>query len=115
MTKKPKTVRGSNVEVTPITAVEHRALERKIRKRYERLRKRYKEIKGKKVDWVSHNYEEGLLYVDIQFMDGTHFSLQFSPSIVTDGIEFSDMSSGDDEIVCEYFRRRVGSIETGSP
>jgi hypothetical protein len=108
MTKKPKTVRVSNVEVTRITAAEHRALDRKIRKRHERL------IKGKKVDWISHNYEEGLLYVDIQFMDGTHFSLQFSPSIMTEGIEFSDMSSGDDVIVREYIRRRVGSIETDS-
>lgn len=57
------------------------------------------------VDWISHNYEEGLLYVGIRFTDGTYFSLQFSPSIVTEGIEFSDMSSGD-EIIKVYYRRR---------
>jgi hypothetical protein len=95
-----------NIEVTPVTAEEHRALDRKIKKRYERLRKRYKEIRGKRVDWISHNYEEGLLYVGIRFTDGTYFSLHFSPSIVTDGIEFSDMSSGDDEIIKVYYRRR---------
>jgi hypothetical protein len=106
MSKKPKTVRVGNIEVTPITAAEHKALDRKIKKRYERLRRRYKEIRGKKVDWVSHNFEEGFLYVGIRFTDGTYFSLQFSPSIVTDGIEFSDMSSGDDKILKTYYRRR---------
>ena len=39
-------------------------------------------------------------------MDGTYFSLQFSPQIVTDGIEFSDMASGDDKILTVYYRRR---------
>jgi hypothetical protein len=105
MTKKRQTVRLGDIEVTPITAAEHRALDRKIKKRYDRLRKRHKEIRGKKVDWVSYNYEEGLLYVGIHFMGGTHFSLQFSPQIVTEGVEFSDMSNGDDEIIKAYFRR----------
>jgi hypothetical protein len=106
MAKKPKTVRVGNIEVTPITAAEHRALDRKMKKRYERLRRRYKEVRGKRVDWISHNCEEGLLYVGIRFTDGTYFSLQFSPQIVTDGIEFSDMSSGDDKILKVYYRRR---------
>ncbi|PYX69047.1 MAG: hypothetical protein DMG78_23180 [Acidobacteria bacterium] len=106
MTKKPKTVRVGDIEVTPVTAAEHRSIARKIRKRYARLRKRYKEIRGKKVDWIEHTYEEGSLYVGVRFMDGTYFSLDFSPQIVTDGIEFSDMSTGDEEILKTYYRRR---------
>jgi hypothetical protein len=106
MTKKRQTVRVGDIEVTPITAAEDRALDRKIKKRYERLRKRYKEIRGKKVDWVSHNYEGDTLYVGIRFMDGHYFSLSFSPQIVTEGIEFSDMSSDDDENIKVYYRRR---------
>src|SRR5258708_38509335 len=106
MTKKPKTVRVGNIEVTPVTATERRAIDRKIKKRYARLRKRHKEIRGRKVDWVSYNYEEGLLYVGIRFMDGTYFSLDFSPQIETDGIEFSDMSTGDEKILKTYYRRR---------
>jgi hypothetical protein len=93
MTKKPKTVRVGNMDVTPITAAKRRALNRKIKEGYKRLRNRYREIRGKRVDWISHNYEEGLL------------SLQFSPSIVTEGIEFSEMSSGDDVILRQYYRR----------
>ena len=76
MVKKPGTV-------MPITAAERRVLDGKIKKRHERLRRRYKEIRGKRVDWISHNYEDGLLYVGIRFTDGTYFSLQFSTQIVT--------------------------------
>jgi hypothetical protein len=106
MTKKPKTVIVDHIEVTPITAAERKAIDRKIEKRYERLRKRYKEIRGKKLDWIEHTYEEGSLYVGIRFVDGTYFSLDFSPQIVTDGIEFSDISSGDEKILKTYYRRR---------
>src|SRR5712664_1298557 len=106
MAKKPKTVRVGDIEVTPVTAAEHRAIDRKIKKRYARLRKRYKEIRGKKVDWISHSYEEGSLYVGVRFMDGTYFSLDFSPQIVTEGVEFSDMSTGDEKLLKVYYRRR---------
>jgi hypothetical protein len=34
------------------------------------------------------------LYLSIRFMDKTEFSLQFSPKILTDGIDLSDMSTG---------------------
>ena len=104
--KKPKVVWIGGTPIRPITAKERRQFNRKIEERYERLRKRYKEIRGKKVDWISHNCEEGLLYVGIRFPDDTYFSLQFSPQIVTEGVEFSDMSSGDDEIIKTYYRRR---------
>src|SRR5947209_5685230 len=106
MTKKPKTVRVGNMEVRQVTAAEHRAIDRKIKKRYARLRKRYKEIRGKKVDWIQHTYEEGSLYVGVRFMDGTYFSLDFSPQIVTNEVLLSDMSTGDEEIIRTYYRRR---------
>jgi len=80
MTKKRQTVRAGNIEVTPITAAEHRVLDRKIKKRYERLRKRYKEIRGKRVDWISHTYEEGSVYVGIRFMDKTYFFSGIQPA-----------------------------------
>jgi len=74
--------------------------------RVDRLRRRYKEVRGRRVDWIDHRFEAGWLYVGVQFMDGTHFSLQFSPRIETEGVEFVDRSSGDDVILREYFRRR---------
>ena len=102
-------IRGGRVHGQP-AARNQQAVRKKIRqrikKRYARLRKRYKEIRGKKVDWIEHTYEEGSLYVGVRFMDGTYFSLDFSPQIVTQGIEFSDMSSGDEKILKTYYRRR---------
>lgn len=65
-----------NIEVTPITAKERREIRQRIKKRHERLRKRYKEIRGKRVDWIDHHYGEGFLHVGIRFRDKTYFSLQ---------------------------------------
>jgi len=106
MTKKRKTVRVGDIEITPITANERRQLDARINKTYERLRKQYKEIHGKAVDWISYSFEEGRLYISVRFMDKTHFSMQFSTRIVTDGIDFSDVKTGNSEIIREYYRRR---------
>jgi hypothetical protein len=106
MTKKAKTVLVGNVTVTPITAKERGRLERRIKNRHEKLRKRYREIHGKVIDWVSHNFEQGSLYVNIRFKDKTDFSLRFSPQILTDGIDLSDISTGDLKMIREYYRRR---------
>jgi len=53
-----------------------------------------REIHGKIVDWVNHSFEEGSLFVSIRFTDKTDFSLQFSPTILTDSIDLSDISTG---------------------
>jgi hypothetical protein len=103
--KKAKVVWVGQIPVTRITAKEHRKIRKNIEKRFARLRKRYNEIRGKKVDWIEHTYEEGSLYVGVRFMDGTYFSLDFSPQIVTNEILFSDMSTGDEEIIRTYYRR----------
>src|SRR5260370_9064838 len=104
--KKSKVVWVGDIAITPVTAKERRNIHQRIKKRYARLRKRYKEIRGKKVDWIEHTYEEGSLYVGVRFMDGTYFSLDFSPQIVTNEILLSDMSTGDEEIIRTYYRRR---------
>ncbi len=105
MSRKSRTVRVGNITVTPITAKEHRRLEKRIKRRHEKLRNRYREIHGKVVDWVNYSFEEGSLYVSIRFKDKTDFSLQFSPQIVTDGIDLSDISTGDFKLLREYYRR----------
>jgi hypothetical protein len=105
MTAKPMAVRAGNITVTPITAKEHKILEEKIKKRHERLRSRFREIHGKIVDWVSYSFEEGSLFVSIRFMDKTDFSLQFSPKILTDSIDLSDMSTGNFKMIRDYYRK----------
>ena len=67
--KRPKVVWVGSTRVTPWTAEEHRRIERRIRKRDEKLRRRYREIHGKKVDWVSRSIEDGCLYFTVRFTD----------------------------------------------
>lgn len=104
--KRPKVVMVDGIPVKPISAAEHRRLDKRIKKKHEKLRKRYPEIHGKKVDWISHWHEEGLCFFDVRFTDGMHFSVTCHPVIVTDAIDFSDMKTGDEVILREYCRRR---------
>ena len=106
MTKKPKTVRIGNTEIKPISAREHKRLEKRIKARHEKLRKKYREIHGKVVDWISHNVEDNSLYVNIRFKDKTDFSLRFSPRIELDYVDLSDSSTGDFKLVREYYNRK---------
>jgi len=102
---KPKAVQVRNITVTPISAKERNILTEKTKKRHERLRNRYREIHGKVVDWVTHSFNDGSLYVSIRFIDKTDFSLQFSPTILTDSIDLSDMSTGNFKMIREYYKR----------
>ena len=104
--KKTKAVTLDGIPIKPISSAEHRRLDRRIKKKYEKLRRRYPEVHGKKVDWISHWHEEGYLSFNVRFTDGKNFSILCSPTIVTDSIDFSDMKTGDDVIIREYFRRR---------
>lgn len=106
MTKKPKTVTVNGIKVTPITPKERRKLNKSLKRRLEMRRKKYPEVRGKVVDYISHSFEEGNLYVNIRFRDKTDFSLQFSPEVVLDGIDLSDVKTEDYEIIREYYKRR---------
>jgi hypothetical protein len=106
MTKKPKTAWVGSISVTPISAAEHRRLEKRIKKKHEELRRQYPEVHGKRVDWISHSYEEGLLFFNVRFTDGKNFSITCHPVIVTDIVDFSDLKTGDDVIIREYYQRR---------
>src|SRR5215467_13847337 len=99
--------RPAPVPTTPYSDKELRKIDRRIKKRQEKLRRRYKEIHGKRVDWIDHFVEEGWLCVEVRFKDGRSFNLQFSPQILTEGIELIDRRTGDDAPVREYYRRRV--------
>ncbi len=105
MTKKPKVVMVDGIPTKPISAAEQKRLDRRIEKRHEKLRRRYPEVHGKKVDWISHWYEEGLCFFTVRFTDGKEFSVACHPVIVTDTIDFSDMKTGDDIIIREYYHR----------
>jgi hypothetical protein len=106
MPTKNKVVWVGSTPVTPVTAKERRRLDRRIKAHHEKLRRRYKEVHGKKVDWISHTIEDGCMYFTVRFKDKTAFHLQVTPELLIEGIELSDWSSGDDRILRTYYRRR---------
>jgi hypothetical protein len=89
-----------------INAAELRKTDNRIRKREDKHRRRYKAIHGKKVDFIKHWLEENILFISIRFIDGTNFSIQYEPTVALVGVEYSDMSSGDDVILKQYYRRQ---------
>jgi hypothetical protein len=89
-----------------INAAELRKTDSRIKKREDKHRRRYKTIHGKKVDFIKHWLEENILFISIRFMDGTNFSIQYEPTVELVGVEYSDMSSGDDVILKQYYRRQ---------
>jgi hypothetical protein len=103
--KKSKIVMVDGIPIRPISAAEHRRIDRRIKKKNEKLRKRYREVHGKRVDWISHWIEEGILFFTVRFMDGQSFSVTYSPFVVLDTVDFSDMSTGDDVILKQYYQR----------
>src|SRR6266849_2879488 len=104
--KKTKAVMADGIPIKPVSPAEQRRVDRRIKKKYEKLRRRYPEVHGKKVDWISHGYEEGYMYFNVRFTDGKNFAISCSPAIVTDFVDFSDMKTGDDVIIREYYHRR---------
>src|SRR6266702_7069631 len=104
--KKTKAVMVNGIPIKPISRAEHRRLERRIKKKHEKLRRRYPEVHGKKVDWIWHWYEEGLCFFSVRFTDGKNFCVACHPEIVTDIVDFSDMKTGDEVRIREYYKRR---------
>lgn len=103
--KKSKIVMVDGIPIKPTSAAAHRRIDRRIKKKNERLRKRYREVHGKRVDWISHWIEEGILFFTVRFMDGKCLSVTYSPCVLLDTVDFSDMSTGDDEILKQYYQR----------
>jgi hypothetical protein len=102
--RKPKVVWVGSTPITPITAKQSREIDRRIRKRKERLRRRYPEVHGRVVDYISHSIQDGILFFSVVFKDKTNFSLRYACEMFTVGADFGDMRTGDLEIVREYMK-----------
>jgi hypothetical protein len=79
-------------------------VDRRIQKRKERLRKRYPEVHGRVVDYVSHSIEDGTLFVNVVFKDKRNLCFRFACEIFIVGADFGDTRTGDLEIVREYMK-----------
>ena len=102
--RKSKVVLVDGIPITPITTKERRRLNKAIKKHYLRLRKRYPELHGKVVDFVTHSFEDGRLYVGIRFKDKTDFSLRYTCGMSIVGADLCDVATGDYETIREYMK-----------
>lgn len=102
--KKPKIVWVGSTPITPITNKESKKIDKRIRKRREKLRQRYPEVHGRVVDYISHSIEDGTLFFSVAFRDKTNFSLRFACEMFIVGADFADMRTGDLEMIREYMK-----------
>jgi hypothetical protein len=56
---------------------------------------RYRGLQGKVVDWVEHQFEEGVLYINVRFTDKTELSWRVSTRMTIEEADFADWTSGD--------------------
>jgi hypothetical protein len=102
--RKSKVAPAANTPLTPLPAKERRNLDKRIKQKYDRFRRRYPEIHGKVVDFITHSIEDGTLYFTVRFKDHTDFSLRYACDMFVVGADFCDFKTGDFELVREYIR-----------
>jgi len=102
--RKPKVVWIGGTPVTPLTAKERRKIDKGIKNNYERFRRRYPEVHGKVVDFITHSIEDGTLYFSVRFKDKTDFSLRYACDMLVVGADFCDFKTGNFEMIREYMR-----------
>jgi hypothetical protein len=93
-----------DLPVKPLTPQEHRVLDHLIERCDKRLRRRYSEVHGKVVDWVTHSIQDGHLHINVRFKDKTEFCLRFFSKIAVGRIELCDIKTGDFRLIREYPR-----------
>ena len=79
-------------------------LEKRSRRREPWPRRRYPEIHGKVVDFITHAIDDGTLYFTVHFTDKTSFCLRYACDMFPVGCELSDWQNGDLHIIREYMR-----------
>jgi hypothetical protein len=79
-------------------------MDKRIKKRQEQLRKRYPEVHGKVVDFITHTIDDGTLYFSVRFKDETSFCLRYACDMFVVGAELSDWKSGNYDIIREYMK-----------
>jgi hypothetical protein len=100
----PESIGSNGGTMAPITPMERRKLETGSKQREARLRRKYPEVHGKVVDFISHTIDDGTLYFTVRFTDQTSFCVRYACDMFPVGIELSDWQSGDFHIIREYMK-----------
>jgi hypothetical protein len=82
-------------------------LERRVRARQQAKRERYPEVRGRRVDWIYHEYlpDENVFILSVRFLDGHEFTVTLSASLVATSADFSrwQEEEGEEVVLKEYF------------
>jgi hypothetical protein len=90
--------------MTRMTAEEHRQIEKRSKQREERLRRKYPEVHGKVVDFITHTIDDGTLYFTVRFTDKTSFCLRYVSDIFVVSADLSDWRDGNYNVIREYMK-----------
>jgi hypothetical protein len=90
--------------MTRITAEERPQIEKRSKQREARLRRKYPEVHGKVVDFITHTIDNGTLYFTVRFTDKTSFCLRYACDMFPVGADLSDWRNGDFHIIREYLK-----------
>jgi hypothetical protein len=71
-------------------------------------RKQYPSVHGKVVDRVEHKFEEGLLFIDVRFVDKTALCWSIGTAIVIKEGHLSDWKTGDSKLVKRFVQNKNG-------
>jgi hypothetical protein len=59
------------------------------------LGRRYRGVEGKVVHWVKHSFEQGVLYIQVRFMDKTELAWRIATRMTIEESALADWASGD--------------------
>jgi hypothetical protein len=90
--------------VASLTSEEKKKLNKPMRKRLDMRRRKYAEVCGKIVDYISHSIDDGILCMNVCFKGKTLFSFRFTYDMFIVGADLSDWKTGSSDIIREYMK-----------
>jgi hypothetical protein len=90
--------------MTRITGEERRLIEKRSKQREARLRRKYPEVHGKVVDFITHTVDDGTLYFTVRFTDKTSFCLRYACDLFIASADLSDWQDGNYNVIREYMK-----------
>lgn len=70
--------------------------------------KQYPGLHGKVVDWVEHEFTEGMLYIHVRFRDKTELTYTVGTRLFIEDAVLGDISTGNYEIVRKFVSKEQG-------
>jgi len=82
--------------------MKRRTSEKLPRARERERGKQYPGVRGKVVDFIEHQFEEGMLFIHVRFTDKTEVSFTLGCRLYIKEADLSDISTGDYKLLKEY-------------